>query len=892
MKVCFNIDYHTLWGETVYLSGSVPGGKAGGRSLVLECSCLGGDRWSLETELAPCAAFEYRYLVRDGKGGCRLEPGPAHTLAGCTGTGPLTVVDHWHDTPPQGHYLSSLFGDCLFRRAKPDKPLRPKASAALLRVSAPMVRPGQVLGVCGSAPALGGWDPAKAVAMNDARYPTWEILIDGETLKTPFEYKFVILEKDTSRIAAWEEGQNRVFTPQTPSAEGRAAVISAATPRFATRDWRGAGTAVPVFSLRSGEDFGVGDFFDLKKLADWAAETGQSLLQILPVNDTTMRGDRRDSYPYNANSSFALHPMYLRLSELGRLEDGERRAYYEALADELNALEEVDYERVNRAKEGFTREIFRQNGQAVLQSAEFGEYFKANRFWLVPYAAYSLLRRRFSTADFSRWGEYARYDERKCRLLAKAEPDEFGYVYYLQFNLDRQLRQVRDYARSRGVALKGDIPIGISRHSVDAWTSPELLNLSCQAGAPPDDFSALGQNWGFPPYDWTEMKNRGYDWWKARLGKMSEYFDAYRIDHVLGFFRIWQIPLESVHGLRGSFSPAMALTPQEMRSLWGFGFDAGRHAAVLATPQDLEEIFGDCAQLAKTLFLEEAGGGLFKPKAEFDTQRKVAEYFSSEQENGTNSRLQSGMLSLLDEVLFIEDPAEKGKYHPRIAAALSRAHSRLTQEEKRRFDGMYRDFYYRRHEEFWRASAMEKLPALIGATRMLACAEDLGMIPDCVPGVLEQLQILSLEIQRMPKTPAAEFADTRAYPYRSVCATSTHDMSGLRLWWEEDPDRSGRLAGKVLGESGPAPPKAAAGRGEKFGRMHLDSPSMLCILPLQDWLATDAELRRADPSGERINDPSNPRHYWRYRMHLSLERLLESEKFNARLGEMIASSGR
>lgn len=177
---------------------------------------------------------------------------------------------------------------------------------------------------------------------------------------------------------------------------------------------------------------------------------------------------------------------------------------------------------------------------------------------------------------------------------------------------------------------------------------------------------------------------------------------------------------------------------------------------------------------------------------------------------------------------------------------------------------------------------MWKLPALTESTKMLCCAEDLGMIPDCVPAVMHNLQILSLEIQRMPKDPTVEFGNTWSYPYYSVCTSSTHDMPGIRAWWESDHAMAQRFYNQVLHEGGEAPYFAEPWICGRILDLQLNSPSMLCILPLQDWLSADGQLRRQNPADEQINVPAISRHYWRYRMHLTVEQLMEQTEFNAR----------
>ncbi len=187
---------------------------------------------------------------------------------------------------------------------------------------------------------------------------------------------------------------------------------------------------------------------------------------------------------------------------------------------------------------------------------------------------------------------------------------------------------------------------------------------------------------------------------------------------------------------------------------------------------------------------------------------------------------------------------------------------------------------------------MKKLPRLVEATRMLVCAEDLGMVPECVPWVINQLRILSLEIQSMPKGPNVEFGVLAHNPYRSVDTISTHDMPTLRQWWDEDYARTQRYYGEVLWKQGPAPHPLPGSVAEQVVANHLSSPSMLCLLSLQDWLAISERIRLADADAERINVPANPSHYWRYRMHLNISEMKADSEFNDQLINLITNSRR
>ncbi|HRF68499.1 MAG TPA: 4-alpha-glucanotransferase [Muribaculum sp.] len=892
MKLNFNIDYRTNWGESVYIVASIPqlGGGDEGSAVKMELDGVG--LWTLSVDVPEgTPAFDYRYLVRHDNGYVRHEWGCAHRFVPGYDVNTFEIYDRWQEQPYDKPYYSSVFVDCINRRDHRDAPLSIHGGTLTINVDAPMVGSDEVLAICGDNMALGEWDPSHAVVMNDCNFPQWSVNIDFRELDLPFRYKFVILKKDTLQLLSWENGDNRLMNI-IPEHKSSALVISGLRLNNSRPSWRGAGVAIPVFSVRSNDDFGVGDFYDLKLMVDWAVATGQKFLQILPINDTTMTHTWTDSYPYKANSTFALHPMFLRLSELGRLDDEGRQRYFDDLAKELNALPAVDYERVNNAKNEFTREIFKQEGAKTLGTLEFKEFVNNNESWLKPYAAFCLLRDKNGTAQFDRWGEYAVYDADKIERFVEDNRTDIDYVYYIQYHLDKQMREVHRYAGEHGVAFKGDIPIGISRDSADAWINPRLFNLDCQAGAPPDDFSVLGQNWGLPTYNWEEMSKDGFAWWKARFRKMSEYFDAYRIDHVLGFFRIWQIPMDAVHGLLGIFNPALPYTPDELRNNYDFWLDIDLQTTPFIMDYFLYDFFGEFTDEAKRRFLISVGYGRFKLRPEFDTQRKIVDYFAGEEKCDKNDRLCKALMGLVDEVLFIEDPYEKGKYHPRISAQFTYIYRSLTDYERWCFNRLYNDFYYHRHNDFWYGKAMWKLPPLIDSTTMLTCAEDLGMIPDCVPAVMSELQMLSLEIQRMPKDPAAEFGNTWTYPYLSVCTTSTHDMGGIRQWWEENRDVTQHYYNNMLHESGAAPRYAEPWVCDKIITLNLQSPSMLAIFPLQDWLSINGILRRENPHDELINIPANPRHYWRYRMHLTVEELLSASEFNGYLRDKIRSTGR
>ena len=891
MQIKFHINYHTQWGESLHIVGNIPALGGGDPEKSVEMSLTGPDMWELEVEVpATTPEFDYSFIVKAPGQAWRFEWGLPHHFVPGKGIGKYSVFSNWQDMPFDKPFYSSAFTKGIFHRTTHEEAAVPKAGILRLEVYAPVVRADEWLVVCGEGNILGNWDTRKAPKFKDSKFPLWIIDLPLKELQIPFEYKFAIVNSK-GEIRRWEDCPNRIFGIRTTSSTESVYVEGL---RFVSNghSWKGAGTAIPVFSIRTEEDFGVGDFIDLKKMADWCAATGQNVLQVLPVNDTMKTHTWKDSYPYSANSSFALHPMFLRLEEVGRLKNPAKREYYKNLRQELNSLPEIDYERVNKAKQEYLRELFAESGKTTLDSKEFAEFVAKSEEWLKPYAAWCVLRDKFGSSNPADWGKYAAYDDKLIDKLYKESRPEFDYNYFLQFHLDRQLRDACEYAHSRGVVLKGDIPIGVGRDSVDAWQKSRLFNMDCQAGAPPDDFSVLGQNWGFPTYNWEEMAVDGFAWWKNRFGKMADYFDAYRIDHVLGFFRIWQIPMDAIHGLLGYFNPALPFSPEELRNEYDFWINPEIQTRPLILEWMLHDFFGDATDEAKFNFLDHVGGDRYQLKEFVNTQRKVKDHFDKLEKTERNERLYNGLLGIIDDVLFIEDPYRKGFYHPRISAQYTYQFRVLSDYEKWCFNRLYNNFFYHRHNDFWYGKAMWKLPPLLDSTSMLTCAEDLGMIPDCVPEVMHRLEILSLEIQRMPKDPKMEFGNTWHYPYYSVCTTSTHDMPGIRAWWEGDHERSQRFYNNVLGEHGNAPFFAEPWLCEKIVNMHLDSPSMLCILPLQDWLSTDGVLRRQMPSEEQINEPANPEHYWRYRMHLTMEQLMEAHDFNNRIRTSILHSGR
>lgn len=890
MTVQFNIEYKAMFGEQIVVNIQTEEGE-----LKLPLETTDGERWACDWCVeSPEKSYTYYYSVeREGRAVKTEWLMIKHQLdVNARKAAVYTLYDHWKAMPEDAFLYSSAFTDCINHQAP--QVMKPETGSKIVRliVRAPQLRDGERLGVLGADKALGAWDVQKILPMTQHTYNEWVADIDATHLEgSHLEFKFVAFRNAKNELL-WENSMNRtVDLPEMKAGELVSYELDQAF--FALYNRKLAGTQVPVFSLRTRKSAGIGDFGDLKTMIDFVASTGQKVLQLLPINDTTITHTWTDSYPYSCISVFAIHPQYADLHALPELKDAKARAEAEKTRAELNALDKIDYEKVNDFKINYLRQIFNQEGGKMMKTAEYKAFFQDTELWLVPYAQYSYLRDKNGTADFNQWPDHQVWDEAERKALADPKTAAYknvAFFYFVQFVLDRQMQEAHEHAKAKGVILKGDIPIGVNRNGCDVWTESKYFNLNGQAGAPPDDFSANGQNWGFPTYNWFEMLKDGCQWWNRRFKNMARYFDAYRIDHVLGFFRIWEIPVHSVHGLLGQFAPALAMSREEIES-YGLHFQEDRFTRPFITDWVLDRMFHERAGEVKEKYLDRLDDERYQMKPEVDTQRKVEALFA----DATDEKelwLRDGLYALISDVLFVRDHTNPGVFHPRISAQLDFIYESLYDNDKAAFNRLYNDYFYRRNNQFWYQEAMKKLPKLVQATRMLVCAEDLGMVPDCVPWVMDELKILSLELQSMPKDPSVKFGHLSRNPYRSVCTISSHDMPTLRMWWDENVQRTQEYYNTMLYRQGPAPHPLPGWLASDIISRHLTSPSMLCILSIQDWLATDEALRLPDADAERINIPANPKHYWRYRMHLNIEDLAADKRFVQSITEMISQSGR
>ena len=813
--------------------------------------------------------------------------------------GKVVVRDYWRAADRlENPLFTSAFYNAVFQQGSYIAPKATKANARV-QLSAPRCATHQQYCLLIDLDGNDNAAEREIILLGNENYPTWSADLSLD-MSHALRYKYGIYNTHTKSLDSVETGDERWLSPDAFT-NGNFHIVTDEAFQFADGNWRGAGVAVPVFALRTETGMGVGEFKDIKLLADWSERTNMKMIQILPINDTTSTHTWTDSYPYAAITIYALHPMYLNIPDVGAFPLPESEAEYIALRDELNALGAVDYERVMQAKWRFGRLMYEVHGAAHFKTQTYKKFFEDNKKWLMPYAVFSHLRDENGTGEYDKWGEFAVYDEALIteKLLKPRSKSlkNIQYHYFMQYHLHLQLLEAADYARAKGILMKGDIPIGIYRYSVDAWTEPRYFNLNGQAGAPPDSYSATGQNWGLPTYDWHVMAQDGYAWWRSRLQHSSKYFEAFRIDHILGFFRIWEIPSDCTYGMMGRFNPAWGINANEFAGR-GIHLDYERFCTPYIRDYMFETFFGHEAEYIKHTYFEHYGMGKFRFRENVDTQQKVATVFATsdnmhDDERAWKTWVQQAMLELHAEVLLFEAPfSNREAFHPRIELYKTHSFQALNNHEKHELAALHNDYFYGKQEPLWRAEAEKRLPAVTTATDMLICGEDLGMVPQSVPDVMNKLQMLSLEIQRMPKGYGQEFGRPEHYPYWSVCSPSCHDMSNIRGWYEEDRDRAQRFYNNILGHEGSAPFFCETWIVEEILQQHLHSPAMWAVFPIQDLTGAHGYLRHPQPATEQINNPGNSKHYWRYRFHIDLENLLLEDGFNDYIGNMVKGAGR
>lgn len=642
------------------------------------------------------------------------------------------------------------------------------------------------------------------------------------------------------------------------------------------------GVLIPVFSLRSGQSCGCGEFADLKILADWCEKAGLDTIQLLPVNDT---GD--DPSPYNALSAFALHPVYCRIDDIPELAsmapELQKKVFTKInkLKKNLNPLARVAYAEVLTGKLTVLNEIYEYSRSLIDADKKFTEWVSANP-WVREYGVFRTLKAHHNHAGWQSWRPEFKNGNTDVIARVWKDPvlgDRARYYAWVQFRLEEQFLATAMHLSKMGIMLKGDIPIMMNEDSADVWAHGANFQLDQRAGAPPDMFAQMGQNWGFPIYNWDYLAAHDYDWWRQRLLQADKFYHAYRIDHVLGFFRIWTIDRNHREGLLGYFRPSIYVSSTDLHSL---GFDNGR-IKWLAEPHvygwKLHELFGmRSVEITARCFNRIGNEDLYIFKPEITGEKSLYEIPLIDHECDL-------LLGLYRDRALIS--VDDGLWSTSWTFRDCSRYQGLNEQEKLGFEELVAR-RGRESEELWQKNGEKLLRFMKETVPMLTCAEDLGVIPQCVPQTLQQLEILSLKIPRWAREwnrEGSPFIRVEDYPFLSVCAPSVHDTSTLREWWETDNDKW--IFWDAMQFGGACPEHYSSETAKKVIARLLQTGSAMCMFQIQDLFALEPAYFVSDPATERVNIPGTVQtSNWSYRIPMLVEDLIENSDFAKRIKEM------
>lgn len=880
MKLYFNIEYHARSGEKLELL--IYEKDSANRSYMMFYS---DNLWKCEVDFFS-KTIAYKYQLKDERGNVLREEFVKHHLNFSHNYKEFLIFDEWNSKNFPENYLNNKILRNKLSQLVPRKISVLKKHTHLFRIEAPVYNPDWEIVLIGNTPSLGNWSSDNSIPLSQTDFGIWEASVDIPEIQL-IQYKYAIFDTIEGKVIDIESGENRSTMPN----QQKDVLQIIANHYFRFRSYQmyhDAGVAVPVFSLRTEDGFGVGEFSDLKKLADWADKASLGIIQILPINDTSANYSWTDSYPYATISVYALHPQYISIENLDFELPKELVEGFLAEKSELNSLELIDYEKMISAKWKYLKAIFNTEKEKIYKDRSFKKFIKDNEEWLLPYSAFCVLRDKYKTPNFNEWKAHKKYIAGKIAPFFSAKNKDYDASMlhaWVQFQLHKQLKDAVDYTHGLGISLKGDLPIGIYRHSVEAWAEPDLFGMDFQAGAPPDQFTEIGQNWEFPTYNWEAMKADDYRWWKNRFKALEQYFDAMRIDHILGFFRIWRMPISATQGILGYFYPAVPVVLDEFKARH-IPFDFERYCKPFINDEILWKYFGE-ETFNALQFINKNSDGTYQFKEEFNTQRKIANHFKDKPVD-----ISKKLISLCANVLFLtEEKNDETVYHPRFNIFKTESYQYLSDWERKSIYELYQDYFFKRQDELWKENAIEKLPVILNATNMLICGEDLGMIPDCVPEVMDELAIVALKVQRMPSGNIS-FYNPKKADYMNVVTASSHDSSTLRQWWKENPVLTQIYFNQQLNQNGKAPNDLEPYLAEIIMKQHLYNDAMLAIFPIQDFFAIDENLVNSKIENERINDPAVFPHYWHYRIHLNIENLTENVEFNQKISKWINESGR
>lgn len=633
------------------------------------------------------------------------------------------------------------------------------------------------------------------------------------------------------------------------------------------------GTAIPVSSLKTEKSCGIGEFSDIKLFGDWCKSVGLDLIQLLPVNDTGYQ-----SSPYSAISAFALHPIYIRVSDIKESNTEDCKELHK----KWHNKPKVDFNGILKDKLTLLKSVYKREKKEIKKNQDIKKWAE-NNSWVVNYAIFSHLKEINNYQNWEEWKEYRDPTPQDLRELESQIDDEIFYYSWIQYNLEIQLSSAAKYLDSIGINLKGDLPILMNTDSADVWISRDIFDLDHRAGAPPDMFSEDGQNWGFPTYYWDNMEKNDFYWWKSRLRQAAKFYHTYRIDHVLGFFRIWSIPSKYHSGSMGYYRPNNFLSKQDLFDL-GFSEERIKWLTVPHIPGfELREKVGiETNDVIKNLLVQIENEDLYLFNKNIKSVNDIYSCQSISNESAAK------MVNFYHNITILN--IDSDNYIPSWHYQQTRAFHSLSDHEKYLLSEILKD-KGKKSMELWKKQGLKLLRFMKDSEDMLVCAEDLGAVPECVPEVLKELKILGLHVTRWAKK-YGEYGEPyikpSEYNYLSVSTPAVHDSSTVRQWFSEITSANDLSTALNLDEnigSEPTPKEV-----KKLYRALLKTSSKIAMFQFQDLLAIDNSLCKKDPMEERINIPGTVGdNNWSYKMEFTIEDLIIKKTFNKNLKELLAA---
>ena len=659
------------------------------------------------------------------------------------------------------------------------------------------------------------------------------------------------------------------------------------------------GISVPVGALRTKKSFGIGEFLDIIPFADFCKKASLKVIQLLPVNDTGT-----ESSPYSALSASALHPIYISIESLSELYEAPTDAAHKKLLADIkklkksyNELPRFPYKELRNVKNTILKELYELHSAEIAKSPELKKWITANP-WVKEYAVFKRLKSINLEASWKSWREYRKIKQEEIEELwnSKELKNEHLYYAWVQMNLEKQFLKASDYVSSLGIMLKGDIPIMMNEDSHDAWAHPEFFNDNLRAGSPPDGPNPVGQNWGFPTYNWKNLKKCDYSWWRERLKQSAKFYELFRIDHILGFFRIWAVPQNECTALLGHTEPYEPVTVKELEAL-GFTKERIRWLSLPHIPTRIVEDVNNGDYLGTHgilhTIMDRIGDEelwLFKPEIKSDKDIYAHEEIPL--------AVREVLAKKWRDRMFVE--TERGKYYPAWCYETTTAWASLSDDEKR----IMSQFISEKREDMenlWEKQARELLGMITDTTTMTACAEDLGANIRSLNSVLNDLSIMSLKVirwNRQWEKDGKPFIPFEDYPEKSVTTTSVHDSSTLRLWWTEEPDASdfyeafppaGEIGAKNAVVANIKPGTYSTEVAEYLLEKAAESNSIFCIHPVQDFLGLSEAYYAQNPQDERINVPGSVTEFnWTYRLPADVESLVKDTALTKKIAAIAA----